>query len=73
MTRDREESVDSQLDSVDRGLAEEIGRSAPHGFDDVARLPVTRKHHDRHVGQELFELIEGLESIHSRQDHIEGD
>ncbi len=55
------------------GFAEEIGRSAPHGFDDVSRLPVTRKHHDRHVGQELLELIEGLKAIHSRQDHIESD
>ena len=55
------------------GFAEEIGRSAPHGFDDVSRLSVTRKHHDRHVGQTLFELVEGLEAVHSGQDHIEGD
>jgi hypothetical protein len=54
-------------------LAEEIGRSELHGFDDLAGLTVAGEHDNRHVGRPLLEAPERLEAIHAVEHEIQGD
>jgi hypothetical protein len=55
------------------GLAQEVRGPEAHRLDDGARLTVSGQHHHGHVREALLEALEGLETVHARQDHVQGD
>jgi hypothetical protein len=55
------------------GLAQEVGGTQAHGFDDRPRLPVPGEHHDGNLGEPLLQTAKRLESVDARQHHVECD
>ena len=69
-----ERLLERELELLDlERLAQEVGSAQAHRLHDVARLAVARKHHHGDVRGALLEPPQRLQSVHARQDDVEGD